>query len=99
MGCGQAPKQNTANAQPSAPGMNTNSVDANGRKQGPWVVTGATEHVPGYSEADKIREGNYKDGKKQGVWIEYYPGGSVKDKIEYRNDTLVKVVEMDSVKR
>lgn len=29
--------------------------------------------------------GEYKNGLKKGIWIEYFPNGSIKSKIEYEN--------------
>lgn len=37
-----------------------------------------------------IEEGDYKDNKKQGVWIYYNTDGSVKKQIEYKDDVPVK---------
>src|SRR5690242_1697160 len=85
IGCGQAPENTTRpKALPNMDGVNF--TDADGRKQGHWIITAGTEHTPGYKDADKIREGDYKDGKKEGVWIEYEPGNVVTSKKEYKND-------------
>jgi hypothetical protein len=94
-GCGQASTNVDKNAaqQADTNTMAPNVVDARGHKQGHWIITSETERIPGYGAKQKVREGDYKDGKKQGVWIEYLPNNVVKDKLEFRNDTLIKVTQ------
>lgn len=67
-------------------GQDTNFVDANGLKQGPWIIYNSTKHLPGYQDKDKVEEGNYKDNLKQGIWIQYYPGGAIKNKITFKDN-------------
>ncbi|NPA67874.1 MAG: toxin-antitoxin system YwqK family antitoxin [Chlorobi bacterium] len=57
-------------------GDTVNVIDKKGFKQGYWV-----EHKP-FGE-EKISEGNYVDGKKEGIWKSYYPGGTLKSEITY----------------
>lgn len=64
----------------------TGYVDANGLKQGHWTILNSTKHLPGYGDKDKIEEGNYKDNLKQGIWIQYYPGGAIKNKITFKDN-------------
>ena len=59
-------------------GDTVNCIDKNNFKQGYWV-----EHKP-FSE-DKIQEGNYIDGKKEGNWKSYYSGGILKSEITYKH--------------
>ncbi|HXB12968.1 MAG TPA: hypothetical protein VNZ45_13355 [Bacteroidia bacterium] len=63
-----------------------NYTDANGLRQRRWVITGAVKSTPGYKETDKIEEGEYKDNLKQGIWIQYYPGGLLKNKITFKDN-------------
>jgi len=62
-----------------------NKIDADGRKQGKWIIFG--KHKPGtcYQPEQKVEEGNYIDNKKNGLWIEYYCNGNLKSKIQYVN--------------
>lgn len=59
-------------------GDTINVIDKNNFKQGYWV-----KHKP-YSE-EKITEGNYVDGKKEGLWKSYYSGGGLKSEITYQH--------------
>jgi|SRR6185437_5959673 len=64
-------------------------VDANGLKQGYWIILNSAMHIPGYRDNDKVLEGSYKDDKKEGLWIKYYSGGAVMLKLSYVHDSLV----------
>jgi antitoxin component YwqK of YwqJK toxin-antitoxin module len=58
-------------------GKPVNVVDGSNMKQGMWVK---------FAPADKtkiLEEGNYKDGKKEGMWKEYYSNGNLKSEIPY----------------
>ena len=59
-------------------GDTINIIDKNNFKQGYWV-----KHKP-FSE-EKIQEGNYVDGKKEGLWKSYYSDGGVKSEITYQH--------------
>jgi hypothetical protein len=72
---------------PNAPKL---YIDDKGRRQGYWITLNSTAHIAGYSDADTIELGCYKDGKKEGLWIEYYPGGAIKAKLTYKDDSLIK---------
>jgi antitoxin component YwqK of YwqJK toxin-antitoxin module len=61
-------------------------TDANGLKQGYWTVLNSTKHLPGYSDQDKVEEGAYKDNLKQGLWLQYFPGGALKNKITFKDN-------------
>jgi antitoxin component YwqK of YwqJK toxin-antitoxin module len=63
----------------------TNFTDAQGKKQGKWVVRG--KHKPGtcYGPDQKIEEGRYTDNRKTGVWVEYFCNGNMKNKLTFVN--------------
>lgn len=65
-------------------GEEVNKKDAQGRKQGKWVILGKMKNLPGYAPEEKIEEGEYKDNRKMGIWKKYYPGGQLKSEIEYK---------------
>lgn len=52
-----------------------NAKDAQGRKQGMWIIWGKEYPDKGYPEDGRIEEGPYKDDKKEGTWIKYHPDG------------------------
>jgi antitoxin component YwqK of YwqJK toxin-antitoxin module len=62
-----------------------NLVDAQGKKQGKWIVRG--RHKPGtcYQPEQKVEEGRYTDNRKTGVWIEYYCNNNMKNKLTFVN--------------
>ena len=59
-------------------GDTVNVIDKNNLRQGYWII-----HKP-YCE-EKLQEGNYIDGKKEGLWISYYSDGKKKSEITYRH--------------
>lgn len=64
-----------------------NVTDVNGKKQGRWLFLG--KHIPSknYPENGKIKEGEYKDDRKEGVWVMYYKDGvTPKTKGNYSNN-------------
>jgi len=64
-----------------------NLTDAGGLKQGWWQIkAGDKKPMPTNYTADKLyEEGKYKDSKKTGVWITYFPNGKVKSEITFTN--------------
>lgn len=62
-----------------------NFTDVNGKKQGQWIFFGRHNPKAGYRLEQKISEGRYKDNKKQGVWIDYFPSGNIKNKITFKD--------------
>lgn len=70
-------------------------TDANGRKQGYWIIMDADKKppIPGYPPDAKIEEGKYIDDKREGIWVEYLPGGEIKRKVKYANDSIVEVIQ------
>lgn len=61
-------------------------VDSNGLKQGHWIIKNDVKHLPSYHPNDKVEEGDYKNNLKQGIWIQYYPGGAIKNKITFKDN-------------
>jgi antitoxin component YwqK of YwqJK toxin-antitoxin module len=60
-------------------GDTVNRVDSDNLKQGKWIQTNKNSN-------QKTGEGIYIDGKKEGVWKSYYPGGALLSEITYTND-------------
>lgn len=64
----------------------TNVTDANGWKQGHWVIKASMKPTPGYGPDAILEEGDYKDNKKVGMWKTYYASGKLKSEIEHKNN-------------
>lgn len=62
-----------------------NFIDAEGRKQGKWIITNEQKNLPGYAANSKVEEGRFKDNKKIGIWTEYYGNGVMKSRITFVN--------------
>ena len=62
-----------------------NAKDAEGKKTGYWVFTGAISSEQGYAPDAKVEEGNFISNRKDGLWKKYYPNGKIKSEIEYKN--------------
>lgn len=62
-----------------------NRIDADGKKQGKWILMG--KHKPGtcYQLEQKIEEGKYQDNRKLGIWVEYFCNGNMKNKLTFVN--------------
>ena len=62
-----------------------NVTDAEGKRQGKWVVTNKLlkPPLPGYADDQKVEEGRYADGKKIGIWTAYYPNNVMKNRITF----------------
>jgi antitoxin component YwqK of YwqJK toxin-antitoxin module len=67
-------------------GDTVNMTDANGLRQGRWLVTNKTKKLPGYGPDQLIEETNYKDGKKEGIKKQYYADGKLKSEVPYQNN-------------
>jgi len=52
-----------------------NQKDAQGRKQGFWILWGKDKPEKGYPAEGKIEEGPYKDNRKNGKWTMYHKDG------------------------
>lgn len=60
-------------------GDTINQVDSRNLKQGLWI----------YFNRDKtaiIQKGEYRNNKKEGIWVKYYPNGKLKSEITYQNN-------------
>lgn len=66
-------------------GDTVNRIDADGKKQGKWILMG--KHKPGtcYQPEQKVEEGKYQDNRKTGIWIEYFCNGNMKNKLTFVN--------------
>ena len=66
----------------------TNVTDAEGRKQGRWVILNKMKKppLPDFTEEQKVEEGKFIDDKKTGKWITYYPNGNMKSVITYESN-------------
>lgn len=63
-------------------------VDEQGRKQGHWVYLGKHKKRSGYPDESKVEEGNYKDDRKEGEWINYYISGEIQAKRTFENGVV-----------
>ena len=63
-----------------------NQVDANGLKQGYWIVLNTIKKLPNYPAEAKVEEGKFTDSKKIGIWKTFFPGGNLKSEITYTNN-------------
>ena len=60
-----------------------NKVDAKGQRQGYWIVKGEMLNDKDYKPEEKVEEGTYKDNRKEGLWKKYWPGGALRNEINY----------------
>ena len=63
-----------------------NKRNANGERQGKWVFTGKDYPHKNLPKTQKVEEGYYVDGRKEGTWIKYFTDGSVQLKGTYNNN-------------
>lgn len=63
-----------------------NEIDASGKRQGYWIITGIMQKDRSYANEAKVEEGNYKDSQKTGAWKAYYPTGKNKNEFTYVNN-------------
>ena len=73
-----------------SPGINT--IDADGKRQGYWVIFGRMQKDIRYAPDSKVEEGSYKDNLKTGSWTEYTPNGKVKNHAYYSQGKIVSPV-------
>lgn len=65
---------------------NVNKSNEKG-KQGKWIYFGKDRPEAGIPAEGKVEEGNYKDDRKEGIWIKYHNDGiTPKLKGEYENN-------------
>lgn len=62
-----------------------NQLDADGKKTGYWVVTGAMANKKEYKPDAVYEEGEYKRSRKIGLWKRYWPNGKLQSEINYVN--------------
>jgi antitoxin component YwqK of YwqJK toxin-antitoxin module len=62
-----------------------NYTDVAGKKQRHWVLLGKHKPNTCYALTQKVEEGDYKENRKVGVWMEYYCNGQAKNKITFVN--------------
>lgn len=72
-----------------------NVIDCKGLKQGHWImskptVTNDVHSNNVHTEMVKIEDGFYKDSKKEGLWQFFNADVSIKESIEYKDDSPVK---------
>lgn len=63
-----------------------NKRNANGERHGKWTFTGKdypNKHLP---KTQKVEEGYYVNGRKEGTWTKYFPDGGVQLKGTYNNN-------------
>lgn len=63
-----------------------NYTDALGKRQGKWIVSNKLLNKPCYTADQTVEEGMYADGKKTGIWKEYYCNKNLKSEITYENN-------------
>ena len=62
-----------------------NRLDTNNLKQGFWKITAEMRQDTGYFPGDIIEEGEFKNSRKTGLWVRYYPKGIKQSEIIYVN--------------
>ncbi|CAN5797621.1 hypothetical protein BH11BAC7_BH11BAC7_05220 [soil metagenome] len=67
-----------------------NFTDENGKRQGKWIIYGKMSGDKAFNPTAKFEEGDYKDGLKDGEWIEYKPDGTEKRKVNFSGGNEVK---------
>lgn len=67
-----------------------NYTDANGKKQGYWIITNRMRNLPGYDSNARIEEGEYYNNMREGEWIEYNADGSVKSRTTFKDDQPIR---------
>lgn len=67
-----------------------NRIDADGLRQGLWILYGHDKNDLAFPADAKWKEGRYVDGKKEGKWIEYLPDGRIAGELNYHDGKPVK---------
>lgn len=70
-------------------GDTVNVIENNSTKQGRWVLLGKDKKgkkYKFYKPSQIVEDGNYKDGKRVGLWKTYHQTGKVETEIRYVND-------------
>ena len=63
-----------------------NKTDANGLKQGHWLILNADGRLEDCPADKKVEEGNYTDSKKNGTWFQFYCNGKTKNELIFINN-------------
>lgn len=63
-----------------------NRTDEAGKRQGYWKITGALSSESGFRDDQVVEEGEYVDNKREGLWLKFYPTGTIRSEITYVND-------------
>ena len=63
-----------------------NKRNANGERHGKWTFTGKDYPNKNIPKTQKVEEGNYVNGRKEGVWTKFFPNGGVQLKGTYNNN-------------
>jgi antitoxin component YwqK of YwqJK toxin-antitoxin module len=64
-----------------------NYTDPSGLKQGYWAFYGKDKKLAEYTPDAKIEEGRYKDNRKNGIWVNYWPNGNKKSEVTFINNS------------
>jgi serine phosphatase RsbU (regulator of sigma subunit) len=70
-------------------GDTVNVIENHSIKQGRWVLLGKDKKgkkYKFYKNNQIVEDGNYRDGKKTGVWKSYHQTGKLESEIKYLND-------------
>jgi antitoxin component YwqK of YwqJK toxin-antitoxin module len=67
-------------------GEEINAIDANGKRQGYWKITGSMTIEDGFRDNQVVEEGNYETNEKIGIWKKYYPSGVLRNEIAFKNN-------------
>lgn len=53
----------------------------------------SVEYTSYYDNGQKLREGNFKNNRKDGIWKEYYKDGKLKSVTEFKKDKIINIVK------
>jgi antitoxin component YwqK of YwqJK toxin-antitoxin module len=67
-----------------------NFIDSKGLRQGAWILYGNESKDSSYAPDAIWRRGIYVDSKEEGMWLEYFPNGKLKRKINFKRGIEVK---------
>ncbi|MDX2173775.1 MAG: hypothetical protein SFY56_11690 [Bacteroidota bacterium] len=62
-----------------------NVTDSLGKKQGYWIVKGKDKPNTCYAPNQIVETGFYKDGRKTGIWKEFYCNGNKKNELNFKD--------------
>jgi antitoxin component YwqK of YwqJK toxin-antitoxin module len=63
-----------------------NKRNVNGERHGKWTFTGKDYPNKNIPKTQKVEEGNYVNGRKEGTWTKFFPDGGVQLKGSYNNN-------------